>query len=324
MKVTNKDMSSINRVSNKVHQNKKTLSYTASMFGTRLVELRNERKLSQQQSADLIGISRNTLSMYERGERTASIDIAVNAANAYNVTLDYLFGTGYKSKKINDTGLYDLGFSEESLEQLMNEKVVYYVDAVLSNPLFDKIRDLLYGYYYKPLVNSYEINYISRMIADLLYSIMVWAMKDSYKLRPMTQKEIEDLLDAVKQCLINIGRNDLGISSDYDEFLDNTDTIESQLERIKSMLEYSSDYTIIQAKEEGFREAIRMIKAGILSLSDTRLTEDTEYINTILDHTHKLEKYLRKIPLTDSIKMSVKEQFVLAEKMMNDEKEHGQ
>ena len=67
-----------------------TVSYTVKSFGEKLIELRNERGITQAESAELIGVTRNSLSMYERGERCPNIDIAVNAANAYNVSLDYL------------------------------------------------------------------------------------------------------------------------------------------------------------------------------------------------------------------------------------------
>lgn len=261
--------------------------------------------------------------MYERSERTASIDIAVNAANAYGVTLDYLFGIGYKNKELNDTGLYDLGFSEEAIDQLVEEEVVYYVDAVLSNPMFKKIKDILYGYYYKPLVNSYEINYISRIVADLLYNIMVGAMKDTYKLRPMTDAEIGELLEAVNHCLTDIGRRELMTGMEYHDYLDDNETIELQLERIKILLENSNDYTVTQAKEEGFREALQMVNAGIISLPCMRSPEEEQRFQQAMKVSNELEEYVKRIPLTELVKMSPKEQFERAEKMVEDDKKNN-
>ena len=137
------------------------------------IELRNEKGITQEESAKLIGITRNTLSMYERGERCPNIDIAVSAANAYNVSLDYLFGTGYKKQRNNECNMYEMGFSEEALDFLCSEENRYYVNAILSDPRIQKISDILYGSSYKPLINSYEMNYISRIISDLLYNILV-------------------------------------------------------------------------------------------------------------------------------------------------------
>lgn len=263
MKVTNKVMNNKALARNKVVEKKNAVSYTITMFASRLVELRNEKGLSQQQSADLIGISRNTLSMYERGERCASIDIAVNVANVYNVSLDYLFGTGYKSKEKNDMTLYDMGFSEEALDVLMDSKVLAYTDRVLSNPSFEKIRDLLYALYYRPLRNSYETNYISRLISDLLYKIIVEEGKDAYELRPMSEDECTELIQAVKQCIVDAEKKkDMIFKTDYDDFLDCEDNLTTELERLQILLENTETSTLAEARSEGFQEAMRMIMSG--------------------------------------------------------------
>lgn len=268
MKVTKKDGKNILdgnvSIPKKNTTKKKDQTYTIQMFGQRLVELRNERNLSQQQSADLIGISRNTLSMYERCERCASIDVAVNVANKYNVTLDYLFGTGYKTKEHNDSGLYEFGFSEDTLDLLLDHHVLAFVDAVLSHPAMKKVVDLMYGVHYKPLINSYETNYISRLISDMLYHIIVNTNKEAYELRPMSEDETLELLDAVRHCISNIEKKGSLLCTDYDEYVDCEDDITSELERIQILLENSESYSIMDAKNEGFQLAIKMITNGEL------------------------------------------------------------
>ena len=61
-------------------------------FGERLLALREERKETQQQLADAIGITRQSLSRYETNERTPNIDLIYNIAKHYNVSSDYLLG----------------------------------------------------------------------------------------------------------------------------------------------------------------------------------------------------------------------------------------
>ena len=46
-------------------------------FGERLLALREERKETQQQLADAIGITRQSLSRYETNERTPNIDLSL-------------------------------------------------------------------------------------------------------------------------------------------------------------------------------------------------------------------------------------------------------
>lgn len=65
---------------------------TVSKFGERLLKLREERNETQQQLADTIGITRQSLSRYETNDRTPNIDLVYNIAKHYNVSSDYLLG----------------------------------------------------------------------------------------------------------------------------------------------------------------------------------------------------------------------------------------
>lgn len=254
MTVTKKDNSN-----NSTHTN---VSYTTKSFGEKLIELRNEKGITQSESAEMIGISRNALSMYERCERCPNIDIAVNAANAYKVSLDYLFGTGYRNQKNNEYNMFEMGFSETSINFLSVEENRHYLDAILSDPRIQKITDMLYGAYYKPLINSYEINYISRLISDLLYCILVDVTKDTYKLRPMLQEDAEELADAIDDCINHLKQEGHLILTDYDAYEDCHDTLQTELERIKLLLEDTPISHYNQAKSEGFHHAIEMIATG--------------------------------------------------------------
>lgn len=253
MSVTKKSRNELEKTAN--------ISYTTKSFGEKLVALRNNKKLTQAESAELIGITRNSLSMYERAERCPNIDIAVNAANVYNVSLDYLFGTGYKEQWKNHESLYNF-FSEEALDFLTNSQNCLFVNAILSHPNAQKISDIIYAAYYKPLINSYEINYISRLISDLLYSMIVNVNKEAYQLRPMLDTEVEDLLNAVNHCIKNIEEAGYLLRTDYDKFMDCEDSIQTELERIKILLENAPHTSYEQARREGFQEAVKMFASS--------------------------------------------------------------
>ncbi|KPU42131.1 HTH-type transcriptional regulator ImmR [Oxobacter pfennigii] len=62
------------------------------MFGERLKEIRIESKLTQEELGDMVGVSGNTISKYETGDREPSLDILTRIANYFNVSLDYLLG----------------------------------------------------------------------------------------------------------------------------------------------------------------------------------------------------------------------------------------
>ena len=61
-------------------------------FSERILELRTSHNLSQQGLADAIGVSKSTISMYERGERMPSYEAQEALADYFNVDVDYLIG----------------------------------------------------------------------------------------------------------------------------------------------------------------------------------------------------------------------------------------
>ncbi|AYV92537.1 hypothetical protein A2U14_00765 [Fusobacterium necrophorum subsp. funduliforme] len=63
-----------------------------STFKERLSELRKEKNISQEKFADLIGVSKSTISMYENGNRTPDFETEEKIADFFNVDLDYLRG----------------------------------------------------------------------------------------------------------------------------------------------------------------------------------------------------------------------------------------
>ena len=71
-------------------------------FKERLSSLSNKKNYSQEELAELIGISRSTLQEYLEGKSTPKLSVARRLAQALGVSLDYLFlGDEYIS---NDTG----------------------------------------------------------------------------------------------------------------------------------------------------------------------------------------------------------------------------
>ena len=61
-------------------------------FGSTVVELRKEQKISQTDLASKLGIHKNVLGRYERNEVLPSIEIARKIADILDISLDYLTG----------------------------------------------------------------------------------------------------------------------------------------------------------------------------------------------------------------------------------------
>jgi transcriptional regulator with XRE-family HTH domain len=61
-------------------------------IGQRLVQLRTERGLTQEQLAELLNMSRSTYAQYEVDRRTPDADTIKLLADFFDVTTDYLLG----------------------------------------------------------------------------------------------------------------------------------------------------------------------------------------------------------------------------------------
>lgn len=62
------------------------------MFKERLKELREDSGLSMSELANKIGVSTNTISRWERGERIPNLEALVALAKFFKVSTDYLCG----------------------------------------------------------------------------------------------------------------------------------------------------------------------------------------------------------------------------------------
>ena len=58
----------------------------------RVRDMREDNDMSQQQVADLLGITRQQYQLYESGKREMPMHLFVKLAQRYNVSLDYLAG----------------------------------------------------------------------------------------------------------------------------------------------------------------------------------------------------------------------------------------
>ena len=59
-------------------------------FGIRIKELREKKGLTQAQACKLLGVSKSSLSTYERNVREPDFETLIRMSNLYNTTIDYL------------------------------------------------------------------------------------------------------------------------------------------------------------------------------------------------------------------------------------------
>ena len=97
-------------------------------FGNKIVELRKEKGLSQTDLAAQLGIHKNVLGRYERGEATPSVDVARKIADLLDVSLDFL--TGKVDEQIDHT-IVDKVVSIQKLPKEERERIIFTLDALI-------------------------------------------------------------------------------------------------------------------------------------------------------------------------------------------------
>ena len=63
-----------------------------SMFGQVFKQLRRDKDIAQEQMADLLGLSRSTIGMYEQGKREPNLVTLQKIADYFGVSVDYMLG----------------------------------------------------------------------------------------------------------------------------------------------------------------------------------------------------------------------------------------
>ena len=160
------------------------------MFSRILKELRDEKRLTQQELADELGVARMTINFYESNRRTPDINFAVKAANYFNVSVDYLVGnSNIKSKQ-------DHRYTKEQVENL--EDIIYYLPANASQDLLTHLCEVLKIAHEKKIER--EILYLLSMIAYRSKFIATAEPEDLFKRGCQLQKEFAEIVyDTVKQ-----------------------------------------------------------------------------------------------------------------------------
>lgn len=95
-------------------------------FGERLKQLRKERKLTQTQLGDLVGLSQSVIYNYEYNQRTISLSNAVKLSNALGVSLDYFAGNEIKVEPATEPLplwiklIKEYNLNENEIKELLN------------------------------------------------------------------------------------------------------------------------------------------------------------------------------------------------------------
>ena len=105
---------------------------TKDTFAERISLLRNEKGLTQTELATKIGISRQSITLYENHARVPDIEILARFARFFEVTADYLVGLTDNRTSENSAIGKQLGLSDAAIERLYSYE---YVNQIFELPL---------------------------------------------------------------------------------------------------------------------------------------------------------------------------------------------
>ena len=113
------------------------------MFPEKIKELRLSKKMTQQEVADKLGITRPAYTAYESGKREPDFSILQSLANIFDVTTDYLLGRNKTPKWADENDLVEL---DKMLDSNVN---MAYGGETLTDEEKQRVKDVLTGLFWE-------------------------------------------------------------------------------------------------------------------------------------------------------------------------------
>ena len=87
-------------------------------LGQRLIELRKSKQLSQEEVADKLNVTRQTISKWERAESSPDIAVLVEIADLFGVTLDYLVRSENVEEAVSECKAKEVTFNRRAVSYI--------------------------------------------------------------------------------------------------------------------------------------------------------------------------------------------------------------
>lgn len=153
-------------------------------YGNKLYELRKQKSLSQEDVANEIGVSRQSVSLWETNQASPSMENLIGFAKLFNMSLDELVGL-----KKSETTSKNEGSPLYTIDYLEDKNVVYRRDYKYLNSTADFIMFLLSLFFYLLALISFMraprleidiarviliIGFVCIMIGTLIYPLYMY------------------------------------------------------------------------------------------------------------------------------------------------------
>lgn len=235
------------------------------MLGERIVSLRKEKGISQEELADVLMTSRQAISKWERGESEPDIDRLKDLAIYFGVSIDYLLGYDLESVSLN-------GFIER-------------MDKCIANKTFDISLD--------------EVKMVvSRNANNFNLYFKAGSYLEYYFLQSKNLEIVDYLIELYKKAITiyqpnneNISLNDLhkGLASLY--------TVKDRYDLAKQYIEdnhvYGAEETIAECNIElgNYKEALDNVSETFLKAVSLMINSNISQIRLLLRTNQVQEAY---------------------------------
>lgn len=155
------------------------------MFPYRLKELREEKGLTQEELALMLGLKRQSISNYENGGRQPDYNTLIKIADFFGVTVDYLIGHSdfrTREEEFKGKNFYEKYKLEEVIDDLTDSESKAILGNILLNtvePLIKNISGVLYQHLFGD--NKKEIFILIKNLLENLNSYFNFLMEYSKK-----------------------------------------------------------------------------------------------------------------------------------------------
>lgn len=99
-------------------------------FGTKIRDLRKERKLSQDEVAVETGITKSTISKYEHNQIDPTLSAAKKLADFFSVTLDFLADDNNKQTEFTIPSRYAVAIKKAINENITSEQLEVIITVI--------------------------------------------------------------------------------------------------------------------------------------------------------------------------------------------------
>ncbi len=240
------------------------------MLGERIANLRKEKKVSQEELADVLCTSRQAISKWERGESDPDIDRLKDLAIYFGVSIDYLLGFDLESSSVNS-------FIERIKNCIESKNLDICVDEIRLMVSKNGNNFVLLGYvsmylqdYYgikhqleindlsieigKKAIAAYQVdNSFNASLNDihkLIVSCYIKAHKYDLAKEYLIENKVYDAAEQLSKCELELGNNEEAEKIITGNFLDS----------IGSIINSSSMQIIIHLRNHKYMDALDLTK----------------------------------------------------------------